>query len=136
VANFYFGGFGNNYIDDHSIQRYRDFYSLPGFGIDQISGLSFVRELVEWNLPPYVFESAGTPSFYLTWLRPALFAADLWTDPGSTSRRTQHTSAGGQVDLNFSILNRYNMTLSAGYALGHQPSEPTAGEWLISLKIL
>ena len=40
VANFYFGGFGNNYVDDKSIKRYREFSSLPGFGIDEVSGLS------------------------------------------------------------------------------------------------
>ena len=52
VANFYFGGFGNNYVDDKSIKRYREYYSLPGFEIDEISALNFVREMVEWNLPP------------------------------------------------------------------------------------
>ena len=31
LANFYFGAFGNNYVDDHSVQRYREYYSLPGF---------------------------------------------------------------------------------------------------------
>ena len=25
VANFYFGGFGNNYVDDGPIQRYREY---------------------------------------------------------------------------------------------------------------
>ena len=52
VANFYFGGFGNNYVDDKSIQRYREYYSLPGFGLQEVSGLNFVKELVEWNVPP------------------------------------------------------------------------------------
>ena len=81
VANFYFGGFGNNYVDDKSIKRYHEYYSMPGFGIDEISGLNFVKELVEWNVPPYVFESAGTPGLYLNWLRPSVFVAGLWTDP-------------------------------------------------------
>jgi hypothetical protein len=27
-----------------------------------------------------VFESVGIPAFHLTWLRPALFATELWTD--------------------------------------------------------
>jgi hypothetical protein len=29
VANFYFGGFGNNYVDSLSIKRYREWYSFP-----------------------------------------------------------------------------------------------------------
>ena len=28
VANFYFGGFGNNYIDDKTIKRFREYDSL------------------------------------------------------------------------------------------------------------
>ena len=74
LANFYFGGFGNNYVDSGPVQRYREYYSLPGFEIDQVSGLNFVRQMVEWNLPPVIFESVGTPSFHLAWLRPAVFA--------------------------------------------------------------
>lgn len=136
VANFYFGAFGNNYVDDKSIKRYREYYALPGFGIDEVSALNFVRELVEVNLPPFVFESLGQPSFYLTWLRPSVFVADLWADPGNSSLSTRYTSVGGQVDLSFSVLNRYNMTLSAGYAIGHQPSRPSESEWMVSLKIM
>jgi hypothetical protein len=75
LANFYFGGFGNNYVDSGPVQRYRQYYSLPGFEIDQVSGLHFVREMMEWNLPPVVFESIGMPSLHLAWLRPAIFAA-------------------------------------------------------------
>ena len=136
IANFYFGGFGNNYVDDKSIKRYREFGSLPGFRIDQVSALNFVRELAEWNLPPYVFESAGSPGFYLTWLRPSLFAAALWSDPRNAALRTEYTSAGGQVDLSFTVLHRYNMTMSAGFAEGYQGSRRTGSEWMVSLKIM
>ena len=136
VANFYFGGFGNNYVDDKSVKRYRQFDSFPGFDINQLNALSFVRELGEWNLPPYVFESAGTPSFYLNWLRPSVFVAGLWSNPGNSAQRQQYTSLGGQVDLRVSILHWYDMTLSAGYAVGYQRSQRIGNEWMISLKIM
>ena len=136
IASFYFGSFGNNYVDDKSIKRYREYSSMPGFRIDGLSALNFVRELVEWDIPPYVFESAGAPAFYLTWLRPSLFAASLWSDPGNAARRARDTSAGGQVDLSFSVLHRYNMTLSAGLAAGFQGSRRASNEWMLSLKIM
>ena len=136
VANFYFGGFGNNYVDDKSIKRYREFSSLPGFGIDAVSALNFVREMGEWNLPPYVFESAGTPGFYLAWLRPSLFVAGLWSNPGNQTQHKQYASVGGQVDLSFSVLHRYGMTLSTGYALGYRGSNRVGNEFMISLKIM
>jgi hypothetical protein len=136
VANFYFGGFGNNYVDDKSIKRYREYDSFPGFGLNELSALSFVRELVEWNPPPIVFESVGTPSFYLTWLRPSVFVAGLWSDPGNPGLRNEYASIGGQVDLSFSILHRYDMTLSAGYAIGYQGSRRAGTEFMVSLKIM
>ena len=136
VANFYFGGFGNNYVDDKTVKRYREYSSLPGFGIDEVSALSFVREMVEWNLPPLVLEAAGTPGFYLTWLRPSVFAAGLWANPGNAALRQEYASVGAQTDLYFSILHRYDMTLSAGYAVGYRGGQRSGGEWMISLKIM
>ncbi len=29
-ANFYFGGFGNNYVDHAEVKRYREYYAFPG----------------------------------------------------------------------------------------------------------
>jgi hypothetical protein len=136
VANFYFGGFGNNYVDDKSVKRYRNYDKFPGFEIDQISALSFVRTMGEWNITPYVFESVGTPSFYLNWLRPSVFVAGLWADPGNATLRKTYTSLGGQLDLHFSVLHWYDMTLSAGFAAGYTGSQRTGSEWMISLKIM
>ncbi|MGE5169321.1 MAG: hypothetical protein ACM3JC_03000 [Rudaea sp.] len=136
VSQFYFGGFGNNYVDAGSIKRYREYESMPGFGIDEISGLNFVRELVEWNLPPYVFESAGTPGFYLNWLRPAVFGAALWTDVSNSRLRQDYQSLGTQLDLRFHVLHWYDMTLSVGYAVGFRGVKRAGDEFMISLKIL
>jgi hypothetical protein len=136
VANFYFGAFGNNYVDDGIVKRYREYYSLPGFGINEVSAQSFVRELVEWNLPPVVFESVGTPSLYLNSLRPAIFVGGLWADPGHASLRKNYQTLGTQADLHVSVLHWYDMTLSVGYALGFQSGRRADSEWMISLKIM
>ena len=45
-------------------------------------------------------------------------------------------SAGGQMDLRFSVLHWYEMTLSVGYAVGYQGSRRAGDEWMISLKIM
>lgn len=135
-ANFFFGGFGNNYVDNGEIKRYREHYALPGFDINEVGGRSFVRQMVEWNLPPAVFETLGTPSFHLTWLRPAVFASGLWTDPHDSRQRKGYASAGLQVDLRFSVLHWYDMTLSAGYAVGFTGGRRSGDEWMISLRIM
>jgi hypothetical protein len=136
LANFYFGGFGNNYVDSREVKRYRDWYSFPGFGINEIAGQSFVRPMVEWNITPYVFESAGTPAFHLAWVRPAVFASALWTDVDSSPRRKDYANVGAQADLRFSVLHWYDMTLSVGYAVGFREGKRAGDEWMVSLKIM
>jgi hypothetical protein len=133
-ATFYFGGFGNNYVDSRSIQRYREHFSFPGFSIDEVGGHSFARQMVEAKFPPLIFENAGTPAFYLTWLRLSAFASFLWTDVDLSGLYNRYGGAGAQVDLRFTFLHWYEMTLSAGYALGYRSSR--RDEWMVSLKIL
>jgi len=135
LRNYYFGGFGNNYVDDGEVKRYRKFYAMPGFEIDAISAGNFARSVLEWNLPPLRFKSVGTPGFFLRWVRPAVFVAVLLTDPGARSERT-FTSAGFQLDLHFTLGHRHAMTLSAGYAAGFNGGEKQGDEIMISLKIL
>ena len=135
-ASFYFGGFGNNYVDSRSIQRYREHYSFPGFGLDEISGRSFAREMVEANLPPVIFANLGTPAFYANWLRSSVFASALWTDPQSSTLRTRYGNVGAQADLRFSVLHWYDMTPSFGYAVGFRGGTRAGDEWMVSLKIM
>lgn len=135
-ANFYFGGFGNNYVDNGSVRRYREYHSFPGFDINEISGRSFFRQTIEVNLPPVVFEHVGTPGAYLTWLRPSVFASLLYTDPDSTPRRREYGNIGAQVDLKFTVLHWFDMTLSAGYAVGFRDRSRTGSEWMLSLKVM
>ncbi|HVF64645.1 MAG TPA: hypothetical protein VNE58_11685, partial [Casimicrobiaceae bacterium] len=136
VAPFYLGAFGNNYVDNREIKRYREYYAFPGFGLNELSGLSFARQMVEWNLPPVVFQSVGTPAFHLTWLRSSLFASALWTDPDRSTFRKDYANAGAQFDLRFTVLHWYDMTLSIGYAAGFTGGRRSGSEWMVSLKIL
>jgi hypothetical protein len=136
LANFYFGGFHNNYVDKGDPKRYRVFDSFPGFEIDEVGGKSFAKATLEWNLPPIRFESVGTPGFYLGWIRPALFVGALATDPGQASRRRTVRDAGAQFDLNFNVLHRFPMMLSAGYARGFGEGDESGDEWMLSLKVL
>src|SRR6185295_15499026 len=51
-ANFFFGGFGNNYVDNGEIKRYREYYAFPGFELNALNGRNFGKSTLEWNLPP------------------------------------------------------------------------------------
>jgi Tol biopolymer transport system component len=136
-ANFYFGGFGNNYVDRGSVKRYRNYQSMPGFEINAVPGRNFHRAMLEWNLPPVRFSRVGTPGFYLSWVRPAVFVSALTTNLDDSAFRQEVQSAGFQLDFRFTILSRMSMTLSAGYAKGFGNSIiPDDEEFMLSLKIL
>jgi hypothetical protein len=134
-ANFYFGGFGNNWLDHRSAKRYRSFFSFPGTEINALSGRTYGKLLLEWNLPPLVFKQLGVPSFYANWLGASFFAGGLLTDPDSSRWRRRIADAGGQVDIRIMMLSTYQFTLSAGYAWAFESGKNTTHEWMVSLKI-
>jgi hypothetical protein len=136
LANWFFGAFGNNYVDDREIKRYREFYSFPGFDIDRIHGQDFAKSMLEWNLPPVIFSDVGTPSFFLTWMRASLFAGALITDISDDKYEETYASLGAQVDFQFTIVHRLPMTFSIGYAQGYVDGKKFDTEWMLSLKIL
>lgn len=133
-SRFYFGGFRNNYVDHQEVKRYREPFSMPGFDIDELSGRTFLRSMLEWNLPPVRFSRVGTPDLYLSWARPAIFAAALVTDPDVD--RQEWYSLGFQVDFQFTLLSRKEMTFSIGYAAGFSDNGHEDNEFMASLKIL
>ena len=132
---FYFGAFGNNYVDDRDVKRYRTYDSFPGFGIDDISARDFVKSTAEWNLPPVRFDDVGSTGFYLSSLRSALFAGIMYADPGNEGHKTLE-NVGFQLDWNFTIAVRLPMTLSIGDAVGFDDGRAHQNEIMVSLKIL
>jgi hypothetical protein len=135
-ANFYFGGFGNNYVDHGVEQRYREYYALPGTTLNEIGGRNFARTTVEWNLPPLHFRRAGTPGFYLTWMRPAVFAGGLVTNLDATDLRRKVGTVGGQLDFRLNLLSTLDLTLSVGGAVAVEPGFGPRREARVSLKVL
>ena len=135
-ANFFFGGFGNNYVDHLEVKRYRKFYAMPGFELNAIPGRNFHRAMLEWNLPPMRFRNIGTSRFYLSWARTSLFASYLTTNLDSTVIQQNTNNYGIQIDFQFTVMSRLKMMLSAGYAKAYGNDSFTDDEWMVSLKIL
>jgi hypothetical protein len=139
LANFYLGGFGNNYVDNAGYggaQRYRELLSMPGFNIDSLSGKSLVKSTLEWCLPPVRFEALGSPGFYVSWARPEVFVEALETDlESSTYRRSAH-DIGAQIDFQMHVMHRQPMMLSAGVARGFTAGGLGTTEFMLSLQVL
>ena len=135
-ANFYFGGFGNNYVDHGDEKRYRAYYAFPGVDLNEIGGRNFAKSVLEWNLPPWRFRRVGTPGFHVTWARPAVFVGGLLTDLDDAAHRRSAATAGAQVDFRISLLSALDLTLSVGGAVAVEDGYPPRREGMISLKIL
>ena len=135
-ANFYFGAFGNNWVDYREERRYREQYAFPGVGLNAIGGTNYVRSMLEWDPPPIRFRRVGSPGFYLTWARPALFASAIVTNADDSALRRTLANVGGQVDFRLGVISQLELTLSAGYAAAFESGYPTRHEGMLSLKIL
>ena len=136
LNDFYFGAFGNNYVDNGEVKRYRDYDSFPGFKIDEVSARTYLKSVAEFNLPPIYFEEIGAPSFYLGSIRSAVFGGVLSANPGAMDEHELGT-AGIQLDLNFTVALYLPMTFSIGYAHGFGDGTLHGREEILaSLKII
>ncbi len=136
LGALYFGSFRNNYVDDRPVKRYRELESFPGFDIDQVAARKFAKLTGEVNLPPLRFAEVGTPAFFLTYARPALFGGTMLLG-APTGRSYRLFDAGAQVDLAFTVAMRLPMVFSLGVAKGFGDKDIDGRiEWLASLKIL
>ena len=143
-TNFFFGGFGNNWVDRGTEKRYREYFSFPGLELNALGGKSYGKAMIEWNLPPLRFSSLGVTSLYCRWLRTALFASAILTNPerakgdpasGALGLRRSLANLGIQTDFRLVSLSRFDSTFSLGYAIALE-GERRNREFMISLKIL
>ena len=135
LGSFYFGSFRNNYVDNRPEKRYRELEAFPGFEIDQIDARRFAKLIGEVNLPPIRFAEVGTPSIYLSYARPALFAGTMVTR-NAAGENHDYMTVGAQVDLAFTVALRLPMVFSIGAAHGFADGHSEKTEFLASLKIM
>src|SRR5262249_13825581 len=95
-ANFFFGGFGHNYLDYQKQRRFRGDSSVSGAEIKEIGGRNFVKGLAEWDLPLIRFSRVGTPGLYLSWIRPMVFVGALSANLDAGRARRDATTFGTQ----------------------------------------
>ncbi|MGA2381901.1 MAG: hypothetical protein ABSG61_00545 [Gemmatimonadales bacterium] len=135
-AQFFFGGFGNNWVDYRSIRQFRETESFPGIAIDGVGGASYGKVQAEWVLPPLRFRRVGIPSCYLQWADLSLFATGLQTNIDDRAARRTLASAGAQLDFRLVTLSHLESTLSLGFAVAHEQGVPLHSAGMFSFKIM
>ena len=135
LANFFFGGFGNNWVDHGEVRRFRDDYGFPGVEIDELGGTDYGRAVLKWRLPPARFRRLGAPNLYCTWAGAVLFGGAMLTNLGSDTETTT-VNLGGQVDFKIVLFTNLSATFSLGYARAWGDGRSSSDEYMISLKIM
>jgi len=135
-AQFFFGGFGNNWVDYRDVKQFRDTESFPGIPINAVGGASYGRGQVEWVLPPVRFRRVGIPSCYVQWADLSFFTTALTTDVDHAAMRRTLESAGAQLDFRLVTLSHLQSTLSLGFAVAHEAGVPTHSAGMFSFKIM
>ena len=77
----------------------------------------------------------GTAAFYLSYIRPAVFAGGMVTEEPDGHSRT-YANVGAQLDLSFTVAMRLPMVFSIGAGAGFRDGDYRKTELLASLKIM
>ncbi len=131
---FYFGGFGNNYVDYRPAQQYREMSSFPGMEIDEISALNYGKISTEVNFKPIRFKRFGFKGFYSTYARFTLFGQGLFTNIANDQPQLNFFSSGVQLDLEIVLFSLLKSTLSFGFSRAYGPMLPN-DQFMVSLKL-
>lgn len=135
-ANFFFGAFGNNWVDFQDIKRYREYYSFPGAELNAIAGTNYGKLLAEWVLPPVRFRRFGFLNLYCNWTQLSLFTSGIATNLDRPDEKRALVNGGGQIDFRLVVFSRLESTLSFGYAVAVERDQRATREFMFSLKIL
>jgi hypothetical protein len=131
---FYFGGFGNNYVDYRSAQQYREMSSFPGVQIDEINALNYGKLSTEMNFKPIRFRRAGLKGMYSTYARFSLFGMGLFTNFFNDQPQTNYFTTGAQVDVELVLFSLLKSTFSIGFSRAYGPMQPK-DQFMVSLKL-
>jgi hypothetical protein len=131
---FYFGGFGNNYLDYRSAQQYREMSSFPGVEIDELSALNYGKLTTEIDFRPIRFRKLGLLGFYSTYARFSLFGMGLFTNFFNDRTQKNFFSTGVQLDLELVLFTLLKSTLSFGFSRAYGPMMPK-DQFMVSLKL-
>jgi hypothetical protein len=137
LGNFYFGGFGNNWIDYQPSKRYRTAQSFPGANLNEVGGTNFGKLMLEWSLPPLRFKRAGVMNLYANWAQLNLFTSGLVTNMDDDNFKQRYYNIGGQLDFRLSVISILESTFSIGYASAWNDITGKRGdEIMISLRLM
>jgi hypothetical protein len=132
IGKYYFGGFGNQYLDYREVRQYRDSFRFPGIPIYGLAAERFARLMFEHTMPPVRFHHLQFSGHGLSHIDLSWFSQALVTDAATAG---DWVDLGAQLNLVFNHWYNLESTLSFGIAKAWS-SEFSDWDWMVSFKIL
>ena len=132
IGWFYFGGFGNRYLENEDVNQFRKTFRFPGIPIYDLPANRFLKTLIEQKLPPLRFGNAYIQHHCLNYTDLSVFTQALAT---KLKWQSLWLNAGAQVNLHFRHWYNLESTLSFGIAKAWNVNQ-SSWEWFISFKPL
>ena len=133
LAKYYFGGFGNQHLENKPVKQYRDTFRFPGIPYNSLYGDYFAKLMLEHNLPPLRLSSLKMGQHFLSHIDASWFSQALITNGAGANQRI---NLGGQVNFVFSHWFNLESTISVGAAQAWNNLGGTSREVFVSLKLL
>lgn len=132
IGKFYFGGFGNRYLENKEVKQFRDPFRFPGIPIYSVAAEGFGKVMVEHNLPPLRFNDVRLGLHFLSHLDASWFVQGLLL---KSNQENKWVNVGGQINFVFNHWYNLETTFSAGVAQAWS-SQTSSREWFVSFKLL
>jgi len=141
-ANYFFGGFRNNYVDNQEAKQYQRAIAFPGLEIDEVGGNNFGKVQAELILPPLRMKHVGGSFLFLKWMRLSAFSTaivtnmhkDVLVDDAFLQERS--VNGGAQLDMQIMLFSYLRSMISVGAAVARKRDGSRHEEFMVSLKIL
>ncbi|MBI9073442.1 MAG: hypothetical protein JEY94_17700 [Melioribacteraceae bacterium] len=137
-ARFYFGGFGNRYVENQHVKHYRKVFRMPGFDLYSIPANGFAKLQIENNFPPIRATNIGLGQHLLNHIDFSVYANALYCVqdfmPGNV-QNNELFSVGGQINFIFKHWFNLESTFSAGIAAAYD-NKFHDYQWFLSYKLL
>ncbi len=131
IGKFYFGGFGNRYLETEKPKQYGKVFRFSGIPIYDLPTDRFLKCLLEHNLPPYRPGKPHLGHHYLSYIDFSWYGQGLWVN---AQRSDLWYSIGTQLNLTFKHWYNLESTLSFGAARAWFGGDKSDA-WFASLKL-
>lgn len=131
-ARFYFGGFGNRYVENEDVKQYRKVFRFSGIPIYSMEAERFIKIMIENNLPPLRFANLSFSQHFINHIDASIYSQAIIAKSDAAEK---WINIGLQGNIVFKHWFNLESTFSAGIAKAWWDNGED-WQWFLSIKLL